>query len=310
MNDGAHLHLPPVVLGCGSIGGIGSAPAFFGQGESEEEAFAIMDAAWALGIDWFDTADAYGGGRSEAAIGAWIKRTGNRPRITTKTFNPMAEGEDSGLSRARIGRQIESSLVRLGVDRVDLYLTHDFDPDTPLEEVLASFSVLVELGLVGAFGVSNFNGPQLAETLHLGRPALVQNSYSLLDRADDADVILLCVESGIPYQAFSPLAGGWLTGKYRRGEPPPPGSRMAMRPESYLHLDNERVYAGIDAMVEAAAARGISTAGLAIAWVLAHPLVDSIVVGPRSPEQLGPVTEALLLPLAPDERDELTALFP
>ena len=100
--------LPPVVLGCGNFGGIGSAPAFFGRGESEEQAFALMDAAWEMGLDWFDTADAYGGGRSETSIGTWIRATGNRPRITTKTFNPMDDGEDSGLARDRVLRQIET----------------------------------------------------------------------------------------------------------------------------------------------------------------------------------------------------------
>jgi 1-deoxyxylulose-5-phosphate synthase len=304
------FQLPPVVLGCGSIGGIGSAPAFFGQGESEQEAFAIMDAAWTLGIDWFDTADAYGGGRSEAAIGAWIARTQNRPRVTTKTFNPIADGEDHGLSRARVERQIESSLGRLGLDEVDLYLAHEFDPDTPLEEMLASFEELAARGLVGAHGVSNFTAGQLAETLELGRTAVIQNSYSLIDRSDEADVIPLCAERGVAYQAFSPLAGGWLTGKYRRNEPPPPGSRMTMRPEPYLHLDDERVYAGLDALADNAATHGVSTAGLSLAWALSHPHVSSIVVGPRSPAQLAPVAEALALRLSAEKRDELSSLFP
>jgi 1-deoxyxylulose-5-phosphate synthase len=109
-----------IVLGCGNFGGIGSAPALFGQGESEEEALAIMDAAWAAGLHWFDTADAYGGGRSETAIGKWIRATGNRPKLTTKTYNPMDTGEDHGLAPDRTLRQIESSLGRLGVDRVDV----------------------------------------------------------------------------------------------------------------------------------------------------------------------------------------------
>ena len=104
------------MLGCGNFGGIGSAPAFFGQGETKEQAFALMDAAWELGLHWFDTADAYGGGRSEAWIGEWIAATGNRPRITTKTFNPMDEGADSGLAPERVRRQLDSSLERLGVD--------------------------------------------------------------------------------------------------------------------------------------------------------------------------------------------------
>src|SRR6059058_5224441 len=104
---------PRVILGCGNFGGIGSAPAFFGQGETREQAFELMDAAWSLGLRWFDTADAYGGGRSETWIGDWIGETGNRPQVTTKTFNPMAEGADRGLSAPRILRQAASSLGRL-----------------------------------------------------------------------------------------------------------------------------------------------------------------------------------------------------
>ena len=123
-----------IVLGCGNFGGIGSAPEFFGQGESREEAFALMDAAWALGLRWFDTADAYGGGRSETWIGDWMRATGNRPKITTKTFNPIDAGADRGLARDRVLRQVETSLGRLGIERVDLYLAHEPDPDVPVAE--------------------------------------------------------------------------------------------------------------------------------------------------------------------------------
>ena len=220
-----------IVLGCGNFGGIGSAPELFGRGESEQEAFAIMDAAWDAGIRWFDTADAYGGGRSESAIGAWMRATGNRPRLTTKTYNPMDAGQDHGLAPDRILRQIETSLERLGVDRVDMYLAHEFDPQTPYEESARAFERLVEEGTIGAYGISNFDAEQVAAALEAGRPSLVQNEYSLLERGDEDGVLPLCAERGLDYQAFSPLAGGWLTGKYRPGEPhpgrvaddPPPG---------------------------------------------------------------------------------------
>ena len=138
-----------VVLGCGNFGGIGSAPAFFGRGESREEAFAIMDAAWELGLRWFDTADAYGGGRSEQWIGDWMRATGNRPRVTSKTFNAMEDGADFGLARDRVLRQVETSLGRLGIDRIDVYLTHEPDPDTPVEETHATFQALLERGTIG-----------------------------------------------------------------------------------------------------------------------------------------------------------------
>ena len=185
---GTGVEVSRIILGCGNFGGIGSAPEFFGQGENEEEAFRIMDAAWELGITTFDTADAYGGGQSETIIGKWMASRGVRPQIATKTFNPMAAGQDHGLARARIGRQIGSSLDRLGVDAVDLYLAHDFDPDVPVEETVAAFEGLIELRLIKAYGVSNFGAQQLEAVLAIAKPAVLQNSYSLLDRADEGEV--------------------------------------------------------------------------------------------------------------------------
>ena len=214
---GTDIEVSRIILGCGNFGGIGSAPEFFGQGESEDEAFRIMDAAWELGITTFDTADAYGGGQSETTIGKWMASRGVRPEISTKTFNPMAEGQDHGLAGARIVRQIESSLDRLGVDAVDVYLAHDFDPDVPVEETVATFEGLIDLKLIKAYGVSNFDAQQLEAVLAIAKPAVLQNSYSLLDRADEGGLVQLCLELGIAYTPYGPLAGGWLSGRYRKG---------------------------------------------------------------------------------------------
>ena len=297
------------MLGCGNFGGIGSAPAFFGRGETRDEAFALMDAAWELGLDWFDTADAYGGGRSEQWIGDWIAATGNRPRITTKTFNPMDEGLDAGLAPERVLPQLESSLERLRVDTVDLYLAHEPDPGTPIADTFGAFEELAAAGKVYAYGVSNFGTEELREAIAAGRPVLVQNSFSLLDRGDEAEVIPLCSAHGLAFQCFGPLAGGWLTGKYRRDAPLPEGSRMTLRPEPYRQFDREPVYRALEALAGVAAERGVSTAGLALAWLLSHPGVTSIVVGPRRPDHLAPVREALALELSPAEHDEVGSLF-
>ena len=166
-----------VVLGCGNFGGIGSAPAFFGRGESREEAFAIMDAAWELGLRWFDTADAYGGGRSEQWIGDWMRATGNRPRVTSKTFNAMKDGADFGLARDRVLRQVETSLGRLGIDRIDVYLTHEPDPNTPVEETHATFQALLERGTdrhLGRQQCRRGRPPPVARARHaVARPELV-----------------------------------------------------------------------------------------------------------------------------------------
>jgi len=304
------IRLKRVVLGCGNFGGIGSAPELFGTGESDDEAFAIMDTAWSLGMTSFDTADAYGGGRSESAIGKWIAATGNRPTLTTKTFAPMDAGHDHGLGRDRILRQIDSSLERLGVDHVDLYLAHAPDHETPVEETVGAFEELVDRGLIRAYGVSNVTADDLRAALAVGRPALVQNSFSLLDRGDEQELLPLCREHGIGYEAFSPLAGGWLTGKYRRGEAPPAGSRMELRPGPYGAFQDDRVFDALEAFARVAAGRETDMGTLAHAWLLAQPGLTAFVAGPRRPEHVRAAAAATNVRLSKAEADELAALFP
>ena len=298
------MRVSRVILGCGNFGGVGSAPAFFGRGESREEAFALMDAAWEAGITTFDTADAYGGGRSETLIGEWLRARKVEPVISTKTFNPMAEGKDRGLAPTRIRRQLESSLRRLGAERVDMYLTHDWDPDVPIAETAGALDELVAAGKIGAYGLSNVDGAQLVEALDAGAFGWVQNSYSLLDREAGREVLPLCAERGLGFTPFSPLAGGWLTGKYRRGQEPPAGSRMTLRPEPYEHLRTDAVFIGLERLAE----RG-DPATLALAWLFGDPRVTAVIVGPRRPEQLEPVLAALARQPSDSERDALAALF-
>src|ERR1700729_3060874 len=188
----AGQRLPRAALGCGNFGGVGSAPEFFGQGLSHAEALELMDAAWAMGVRHFDTADAYGGGRSEEAIGAWIRSRRTRPGLTTKTFNRMTADGDQGLAPARVRRQFAASLERLGVDRVALYLAHDFDRSVALAETISVFDELRDAGQVVSYGVSNFDASQLQQTLDISATSAVQNGYSLLQRDDEADVIPLC----------------------------------------------------------------------------------------------------------------------
>jgi 1-deoxyxylulose-5-phosphate synthase len=302
-----------IILGCGNFGGLGSSTAHFGAGETEGEAQALMDAAWEAGITTFDTADAYGGGRSESFIGNWLRTKGpdvlDRIVLTTKTFNPMSDGADHGLARERILRQLDGSLERLGVDSVQLYLAHDTDPDVPVAETIGTFGDLVAEGKIRAYGGSNVDRAWIEEALRAGRPDWVQNSYSLLDRTAEAGVLESCAREGLGFTPFSPLAGGWLTGKYKRGEEPPPGSRMTLRPESYLQFQDDRVFDALEAFQAQATERGTTPATLAFAWLLAHPHVTAVVVGPRRPEQLRPALDALELDLSPPEREQLTALF-
>jgi len=308
-----------VTLGCGNFGGVGSAPAFFGKGIPKDEADRIMDAAWELGITTFDTADAYGGGRSECFIGKWLASKDGSVRdaivVETKTFNPNVAGGDHGLARDRISRQIDVSLGRLGLDRVPLYLAHDFDPDVPQEETLRAFDELVRAGKVGAVGASNFTGAQLSEALEISadksltRYEWAQNSLSLLDRDNAESVLPVCREHGLGFEAFGPLAGGWLTGKYRRSAAYPEGSRMTQRPESYARFENGRVFDALEAFDLEAVGHGVSMAALATAWLLGEPGVSTVVVGPTRAEHLEPVREAMALELTPADRAHLRGLF-
>jgi aryl-alcohol dehydrogenase-like predicted oxidoreductase len=312
--------LSRLVLGCGSFGGIGSAPAFFGLGETETQAFELMDRAWAAGIHAFDTADAYGGGRSEAYIGRWLRAKGSSVRdrlvLTSKVFHPVGPGPDErGLSRVHILRQIDASLARLQTDRLDLYLMHEWDPDVPLEETLHAFDDLVRTGKVRQVGMSNVTAEQVSRALDVSERrgwttvSGVQNSFSLLDRSAERELIPACVARDVAFTAFSPLAGGWLTGKYRAGQPYPDGSRMTLRPEPYLHLSTERVFRGLAGLEAAARERGVAMSTLALAWVLAQPNVAAAVIGPRQPSHLEQALAACTVRLTPDEAARLAREF-
>jgi len=297
-----------IALGTGNFGGIGSVPEFFGRGIPHHEAFAIMDRAWEAGIRWFDTGDAYGGGSSESWIGEWGRDRNHRPAITTKVFHSTTGTPgDTGLAPDRIRRQAESSLERLRIDRIDLYLAHEPDPATPIAETIDAFETLRSEGLIATWGLSNYDSDGLDEAVRHGQPALVQNSFSLLDRADEQDVLPFCAEHGIAYVPFGPLSGGWLTGNYRRGEPYPEGSRMTMRPGPYERLADDRVFDGLDRLREEADAKGVDLPTLAFAWVLAR--VDGVVCGPNRAEPLDPILAARELQLSADDVDRIGGFF-
>ena len=271
------LRVSRLGLGCGNFGGVGSAPAFYGMGESEGQAFELMDRAVDAGINFFDTADAYGGGRSETFIGRWLKTKGARVRdqllLSSKVFNPVGDGpNDRGLSRRHILRQIDASLSRLQTDRLDMYLIHEPDPATRLDETLGALDDLVRAGKVVYIGASNIEAWRLARALWisdkngLARFEWVQNAYSLLDRAVERELFPLCADQGVGFTGFGPLSGGWLTGKYRAPGTYPDGSRMTLRPEPYAHLESDAVYRGVASLESEARARGVDMSALAIAW--------------------------------------------
>jgi aryl-alcohol dehydrogenase-like predicted oxidoreductase len=310
------LELSRIGLGCGNFGGIGSAPELFGRGETKEEAFAIMDRAWAAGINFFDTAGSYGGGRSESWIGAWRADRRAPVVLSTKVFwSVSGDSSDRGLAPERILREIDRSLSRLQSERLDMFLTHEPDPETPIAETLRTLDALVGSGKVGAIGASNVDGAQLEEALEtsarlgLARFEWVQNEYSLLRRGPELDVLAVCAGEQLGFTPFSPLGGGWLTGKYSRGEPYPAGSRMTLRPDPYADLATDGTFRALEAFRATAVERDVEPAVLAVAWVLSHPQVTAVVVGPRRPEHLEPALAAAELTLSAEERDELAALF-
>jgi aryl-alcohol dehydrogenase-like predicted oxidoreductase len=308
------LEVSVVALGCGNFGGIGSPPELVGRGEDEAAAFALMDAAREHGITLFDTANSYAMGRSEQIVGHWLSSRRARDQIvlTTKVRNWVGpRAEDQGLSARHIREQVEASLRRLRTDRIDLYLAHEPDPAVPLQETLAAFDELVRAGKVHYVGLSNFDGRQVAEAAAIAEAGglapltNLENGYSLLERDAADNVLGVCARHGIGFTAYSPLAGGWLTGKYRPSQAYPPNSRMTLRPEPYRHLERPGTFAALAKLEQAAADRGVGVSTLALAWVLTDPGVSAVIVGPRRPDQLAPALAAQEVGLSATERAEL-----
>ena len=308
------LKVSKLGLGCGGFGGVGSEPSLFGRGEDEAMAFAIMDRALDLGINYFDTADSYGGGRSEEMIGRWLRSRGRRDQVvlSTKVFNRMGPGpNDSGLSRRHIMQAVEDSLRRLQTDWLDLYVTHEVDPSTPLEETLGALDGLVRQGKVRYVGASNIEAWRLTKALWISdrhdvaRYEGVQNQYNLLNRGIEAEILPLAEDQGLAVTPFSPLAGGFLTGKYTLDASYPPGSRMTLRPQPYGSLLSTATFRAIDALRAEAAQWGVSTGALALAWVHSHPRVTAALIGPRSPEQFAPAQESLQVVLTAEDRGRI-----
>lgn len=307
-------------MGCGNFGGVGSAPEFFGMGESEEEAFALLDRAVDLGINFLDTADAYGGGRSETTIGNWLRKKGpglrDRLLISSKVGNAVGDDPNAvGLSRRHILRQVDASLQRLGVDHLDMYLLHEPDPDTPLEETMRALDDVVRAGKVRAIGISNHpawvvvKSLWISDTGGLHRFGWVQDSFNLIDHEEQADLVAACRDQGLGLTPFSPLCGGLLTGKYDLERDYPEGSRMTLRPEPYLKYWNRDTFDRIARLSQAAADYGVSTAGLALAWLIHHPVVTAPIVGPRRAGHFDAVEEALGLELSHSDWEMLAGMF-
>ena len=269
---------------------------------------AVIDAALDAGITFLDTADIYGGdGASERLIGEALE--GRRDRVVLATKFGMALSGDTGEprgSRAYVRRTLDASLERLRTDRVDLLYYHEPDGVTPLAETLGALAELADEGKIRAFGVSNLDAAQLREAAAFGEPRLaaLQNEYSLLERGAERELLPLCREFGIGFVPYFPLASGLLTGKFRRGEPPPPNTRLANHPERLSDAAFDR----IEALEALARERGHSLLELAIAGLASQPGVASVIAGAMSSEQVAANAAAGEWELGADELDALARL--
>ena len=283
-------------FGCGNFGGIGSSPRLRSVGDSEEQALALLDHARRVGIRRFDTANTYGGGASEIILGKWLRTQGaafrDTVQIASKVGNPHGcpPGE-TPLSAGQIAHHLDESLRRLGIERIDLYYIHEFDRVTPLQETLDAMARAAEAGKIDRFGVSNASLTDVQVVRNRAPSSLaprfdhVQNEYNLLALDDAAALIPWCAENGLRYTAFSPLAGGLLTGKYRLREKPPPNSRLAHARDIYSAYLNKDSFAAIERLRRSAEERQMTVAEAALRFVLDTPGVDGLIVAPRSLEQ-------------------------
>jgi len=287
----------------------------FGWTADEETSCRILDAAWEAGVNFLDTADVYSrwvegnpGGVAETIIGRWLKSRGiprEKVVIATKLRGAMGEGpNDQGLSRAHILAAVEASLRRLGTDYIDLYQTHAFDANTPIEETLSTLDDLVRQGKVRYIGCSNYPAWRLTEALwvsehyRLARYDSLQPHYNLVHRSEyERELAEVCAQYGVGVIPYSPLAKGFLTGKYRRDETP--DSARAGQVHRYF---NERNWALLERMEALAKEKGgASISQIALAWLLTRPMVASPIIGPRSLEQLEDNLGAVGLRLTPEE---------
>ena len=288
----SELDVGRIWFGCGNFGGIGSAPHLRSAGDSEGQALELLDHARRVGLRRFDTANTYGGGASEIILGKWLRAQDaafrKDARVATKVGNPNGcpPGE-TPLSRTQIAYHLDESLRRLGLERIDLYYVHEFDRLTPLEETLEAMTRALEAGKIDRFGVSNASLGDVKAVASLVGDALgsrfeyVQNEYNLLTDADAQELIPYCAAHGLRYTAFSPLAGGFLTGKYRQGEKPPPGSRLAHAPEACANYSTDKAFAAIEQLRRSAEDRQESMAEAALHFVLDTPRVDGLIIAPR-----------------------------
>ena len=307
------LRVSSLTLGTMTFGGRGN---FANVGSTDVAAATRqVDLCLDRGVNFIDTANVYSGGLSEEIVGETLKGRRDRVVLATKARMPMGDGpNDAGLSRHHLIAECENSLRRMQVDHIDLYQVHEWDGETPLEETLAALDALVQSGKVRYVGISNYAGWQLMKALAIAdsygyeRFVSQQIHYTLQAREAEYELVPIAVDQGVEILVWSPLAGGLMSGKYRRGEDWPEGSRHLTDWNEPPVRNQEQVYDIIDALVEIGEGHGVSAAQVALAWLLDRPGIVSVIVGARTEEQLADNLGAADLELSDGERDRLEEL--
>jgi len=313
------LRVPVLSFGTGTFGGQG--PLFSAWGRSDaSEARRLIDICLEAGVNLFDTADVYSNGASEEILGAAIKGRRDKVLISTKTGLPMGDGPlDAGTSRYRLVAAVDAALRRLGTDYIDLLQLHAFDAFTPIDEVLSTLDTLVRAGKLRYVGASNFSGWHLMKSLGIaerhGWPRYVAHQvyYSLVGRDYESELMPLALDQGVGALVWSPLGWGRLTGKIRRGQPLPNNSRLHETAKFGPAVDDEKLYAIVDALDAVAAETGRTVPQIAIAWLLTRPSVSSVIIGARDEAQLRDNLGAVGWSLSPDQiarLDKASAVMP
>ena len=288
----------------------------FGGRNDEPSSFRVLDQALDLGVNFIDTADFYNLGKSEQVIGKWLKGHRDHAVIATKFVMAMDDYPNSrGASRYHIFNAVEDSLRRLNTDHIDLYQIHWPDPETPIEHTLRALDDLVRQGKIRYFGSSNFSALQLSEALWTSRyfnlNSLVSEQcyYNLLKRGVEREVVPYAADNGLSIIPFFPLESGLLTGKYRRNEPIPEGTRMASG-EFYQRSLTDENFEKVDKLSAFAQERGHTVGELALAWLLANPAVCSVIAGASNPEQVVQNVEAGNWDLSPNDLKAIDEIVP
>ena len=289
----------------------------FGWGADEKAAFTMADLYVDHGGNFFDTANIYNQGVSESILGKWLKQSGIRDSliIASKVFFPTGEGpNDTGLTRKHIHRSIDESLHRLQTDYLDLYQMHCYDMSTPLEETLMALDDLVHMGKVRYLGASNFTPSQLQKALMFSRMngwcpfVSLQAEHSLIVRSTEWELLPLCREEGLGFLAWSPLAGGWLSGKYRKDKAPPRDSRVGRKDrwdDQPEQRESELTWRVVEALLAIGIKRQKTPAQVALNWLLQQPGMTAPILGARTMDQLRDNMGAAGWSLSPEEMDRL-----